>query len=175
MEINENNIEETAPPQPDIESILSETDVESEVQPRRKGDGLMPTSIIGAFLGMLVSTIPAVIGVLLFKTNVHILFAAIPFCIFGGIIIFKGFRDKRALILTIIFTLIGAYLTLASCIAAEYVMSYKMNIFNIPLVTLTKLISPEILKSVTSDIVFPIIFMILGIAVSWEFLRAKKA
>lgn len=139
-----------------------------------KEQGLLPISIVGALLGMLVGIIPSIIGILLFKSTYAVLFLTIPLGICGGIIMLKGYRDKCALILMIIFSLLGVYLTIVIYESAIFAVLYNMSLFNIPLITILMFGSADIWSSFSLNSIYAFIFVALGVWISWEILAKQK-
>jgi hypothetical protein len=97
-------------------------------------DGLLPISFVGGLLGMLIGILPATIWMIIFRSVFYPLFMLVPVFIYGGITLFRGCRDTRAVILTGVLSLAGAYLTAVFCQSAAYVAKYKMSAINIPYV-----------------------------------------
>jgi hypothetical protein len=140
-------------------------------------DGLLPISLVGGLLGMLVSILPATIWMILFKSLFYPLYLLIPVFIYGGITLFRGCRDIRAVVLTGFFSLAGAYLTSVSCQAAAYVADYKMSPVNIPLVVADLIGKKEALVDpfFSSANILPLTFTIIGFLVAMLFFRYNAA
>ena len=169
LEEQEENFSEIERALYDDEDIISKKKTES---------GSLMMSIIGAFLGMIVGMIPYVIVTVLFKQLVAslIFFSLIPIGICFGIILFRGKKKIRSLVLIIIFSVIGMYLSVLLYEAAIIATAYGMPFYTIPVVFILILGTAEIYPIIASDSLYAVIFVALGVFVSWEILRyrAKK-
>lgn len=150
------------------EDTLSETSKASfknEQGPNTHFDTSLPMSVIACFVGMLAGTLPATIWTLIFRFSFIPLYALLPIAVYCSIKLFRGRMGRQGLILTIIFSLLGAYLTAASCQAALFVVQYKMLFLNIPLVAIAMLGRAESLPGsvLSAATLFPVIFSLLGI------------
>ena len=145
---------------------------EDKLRKKRNPDAHWPISIVGAFAGMLVGTLPSSIWALVFDASFSPLYAFVPLCVYFGIRLFRGFTGKRGFILTMIFSLVGLYLAALSSLAVEDILHYGMSVFYLPLVTIAMIGKGGLLSSsvISSANIFPIIFMAIGAAVSYELL-----
>jgi hypothetical protein len=91
-----------------------------------------------------------------------------------GIILLKGCRDYRAVILTAVFSLPGIYLTLLFQNAAVFAALYNIPLSNIPMIAITNIGRLDF-SEVSSDFIYALIFAALGIWISWELFRKKPA
>lgn len=139
-------------------------------------DALLPVSVVGGLVGMLVGTLPATICSLIFGRAFSPLYVFLPLFIYLGIKIFKGYSDRRGVIMVAIFSALGFYLTLLSCQAAAYVLRYQMFILNIPLVTISLIGQANVLRgpAFSSAYILPLVFALLGIFLSEELMMRKK-
>ncbi len=142
----------------------------TETKPGKKDDAHWPTSIIGAFVGMLAGTLPAAAWALIFGASFSPLYLLVPLAVYYGIKLMGKLEGPRGLALLIIFTAIGLYLTLLSCQAAGDVLKYKMSVFNLPLVTITLIGRSGVLPApfFSSANVFPVVFAAIGTALAYE-------
>ncbi len=159
------------------DDIPNDADVVASAATLEAGsDAHWPISIIGAFVGMLIGTLPASIWALIFGFSFTPLYLLVPLCIYFGIRLFRGVDGKRGLILIIIFSLIGLYLTALSCQATVDVVRFKMSILNLPLVTIAMIGKSGVLPSpaFSSANVFPVVFTAIGVMLTYEPLRKLK-
>lgn len=157
----------------------SPTDVNTVIKSTRKHDPLLPISVVGGLVGMLIGILPATIWLLIFGASFSPLYIFLPLIIYLGIKIFKGYNGKRGIITTCIFTLIGTYLTMLSCQAALEVAKYykyHMSFLSVPLVTITKIGKSNALPGplFSAAYVFPAVFIILGVLLAYELLMQIK-
>ena len=138
-------------------------------------DAHWPTSIIGAFVGMLIGTLPASIWALIFGFSFSPLYLLVPLCVYYGIRILNGHEGTRGFILTVIFSLLGLYLTVLSCLATVDVLKFKMFVFNLPLITIAMIGKSDVLTSpaFSSANVFPVVFTVIGAALAYELLMRR--
>ena len=139
-------------------------------------DAHWPVSIVGAFIGMLVGTLPASIWTLIFGASFSPLYLLMPLCVFYGIKILRGYMGRRGFILTVLFSLLGLYLTALSCQAVGDVMKFKMSVFQLPLVTIAMIGEKGALPSpaFSSANVFPFVFTAIGAALAHELLMRNE-
>lgn len=140
-----------------------------------KHEVTFPVSIVGGLLGMLAGTLPASAWVLLTGFSFPPLYALLPFFIYWGIRILKGYSGKGAVIMTGIFSAPSLYLTALSCQAAAYVIKYHMLFFNVPLVTILLIGKSGALPNplISSANVFPFIFTFFGLLLLKELMMKK--
>jgi hypothetical protein len=83
---------------------------------------------------------------------------------------------RRGFILTVLFTLLGLYLTALSCQAVGDVLKFGMSVINLPLVTIGMIGKKGVLPSpaFSAANVFPVVFTAIGAALAYELLRRKK-
>jgi hypothetical protein len=143
---------------------------------RARRDGLLPLSVIGALVGMLVGTLPATACALIFGVAFSPLYAFMPLIVYLGIRLFGGLDGRRGLITLCVFSAVGFYLTLVSCQAANYVIEYHVLFLSIPLVTMSLLGQPSVLPAhiFSSFYIFPFVFTLLGVFLSEELLMRQK-
>lgn len=153
-------------------------DVGAPVRLRLSGkqDALLPISVVGGLIGMLAGTLPAAFWVLIFGTSFSPMYALLPLFIYWGIKLFKGSLDKRGFAVICILSVIGFYLTVLSCYAAQDVLRYKMLFTSLPMVTASLIGGSEAFAGpvVSSAYVFPILFTLLGISLTYELTRRKR-
>ena len=136
---------------------------------------LLPVSLLAALIGLLLGLIPAIVSVLIAKTVFYPLFVAAPLFMYLFNSLLKGGRDIRALIVTAVFSLISAYLTVLACRAALYVSYVKMPVIQIPVLTALIIGRAGALPLSASANVYPLIFTALGVVIAALLLRGKPA
>ena len=133
-----------------------------------KSNKLLPASLLAALIGSLLGPIPAIAGVLIAKMIFYPLFVAAPLLIFLLNSLLGGERGLRALIITILFSLLSAYIGAIACQVAFYVASDSISVFRIPLLTVMVFGRSGVLPALASAYVYPIVFAALGIAIAAE-------
>ena len=151
----------------------SSEEFHGQARKKKPRDGLLPVSIVGAFFGMLVGMLPLIALIVLMHTTYSVLFLTIPLGICGGIILLKGCRDYRAVILTVVFSLAGIYLTLLFRDAAVFAALYNIPPSNIPMIAITNIGRFDF--EISTNFVYALIFAALGILISRELFRKKPA
>jgi hypothetical protein len=139
-------------------------------------DAHWPASIVGAFVGMLVGTLPESIWTLVFREPFSPLYLFVPLCVFCGIKILRGYMGRRGFILTVIFSLLGLYLTALSVQAVGDMLKLTMSVFYLPLVTIAMIGEKGVLPSpaFSSANVFPVVFTAIGAALAHELLMRNR-
>jgi hypothetical protein len=130
--------------------------------------------VLASLIGAILSPIPAVIGVYIIGRPFYPLFIAAPFIICLFLLLLKGWRDIRAVIVMSIFSLAGAYLTALSCYAAMYARAWGMSFTQIPILTVWSLAQPNNMPPSASAYLYPLLFSATGVLVAWELLRGRK-
>ena len=143
---------------------------------RSGGDTLLPASVVGGFIGMLVGTLPVVIWFMVFRFTFSPMYVFLPLFVYLGLKLFGGFRGRMGLITLCGFTVLGFFFTLLSVEAAVDILRYGMTIFNVPLVAVTLIGQQDVLAGplFSSAYVFPLIFSLLGVFISEELLMRKR-
>jgi len=136
-----------------------------------KNSRLLPASLLAALIGLLLGPIPAVAGVLVANRIFYPLFAAAPLFMYLFNSLLRGGRDSRTLIVTIVFSILSAYLGAVMCQVAFFVAGDGVSIFRIPAITAMVFGVSGILPESASAYVFPLVFTALGVAVAAELNR----
>jgi hypothetical protein len=133
-------------------------------------EALLPVSVVGGIVGMLIGTLPASVWVLLFGTSFSPMYVFLPLFIYLGIRVFRGCRDRRGFAVACILSVIGFFLTVLSCQAALDVLKFKMLFLNLPLVTVTMIGGGGSLSEpvFSSTYLFPVLFTALGVMLVYE-------
>lgn len=122
--------------------------------------------IVGAFAALLVMSVCFGItgGVRYFP------FILLPLCICFANILFKGNKALAGLACCIIFTALGVFLAPAFFSAVSYCAKQDASFLTVPLVALGKVGENNFFTDISfsSQTVFPVVFAIIGIAVSWQ-------
>ena len=131
--------------------------------------------VIGALLGTLVGLIPSVLTVLLIEGVSAWLFALVPLCAMWGYRKLGGKRNNAAIVIVILLSLLGVFLL-------EYIqlVAYLIGQYHAPLgltlnVALQNFMDPEMFPLVLKDCAIPLLFMVLGIALGWRYLRQTNS
>lgn len=142
------------------------------IKENAKHDVRLPMSIVGCVAGMLIGTLPAALWTLIFGVTFPLLYAFMPLLIYLGIKVFKGYAGKRGIIMTVGFSLVGFYLTLLSCSAADWLLQFKMPFTYLPFVTVKLIGRGDALPAeiFSSAYIYPALFTILGVLLAYMLL-----
>ena len=146
-----------------------------------KYNKLLPISLLAGLIGLILGPIPSVVYVLISDSSsifitgdvtgntFYPFFMATPLIIFLFNSLFKGGRDVRALIVTAVFSLAGAYLTaLMSIMTTFYTIGFENTFFKI-FTRVFEAIGRLDYLSITlnpSAYVYPLIFTALGVVIA---------
>jgi len=144
------------------------------VKKRRDGEGLVALAVLGALVGMVVGLIPVTVWTYVCKTDFFPLYALIPIAVYLFMRLFRAKHDTSSIMLLIFFSALGAYLALLSCQAAFDVISLKMSVLEIPLLTVLSIGKSGVIPLGASQLLFPVIFSALGIFASIALLSITK-
>ena len=136
-------------------------------------NGLLPVSLLAALIGMILGPIPSVICILIVGKTFYPLFIAAPLLIYVFSALLKGGRDIRAIVITAVFSLAGAYLTAVSCEATYIAIEQRAFVLQIPLLIAMNLGSVDILPAFASAYIYPLIFTALGVVVAAQLLKGR--
>ena len=158
----------------EIEEILSDAESQKDLI-KHKNNNLLPATLLAALIGLLLGSIPVVAGVLIASRIFYPLFVAAPLLMFLFNSLLGGERGSRTLIITIVFSLISAYLGAVACQVADYVVKDSISIFRIPLIIAMVFGRSGVLPASASEYVYPLVFTALGVVIAMELNRSKSA
>ena len=131
----------------------------------------MPFSVLAALLGAIFGLIPATLCAYFFETAFYPFFVAAPLLSYLLNKLFKGGRDIRTFFIIALLSFVSAYVTAQACQVARIVSFFSMSILRIPAFTIEAFVESVVLTDSFSAYLYPLLFTVLGIAVTWEFLR----
>lgn len=150
--------------------ISENADIEEELPAVKKDGGSVLMSVIAGLLGtfialLLISLCCGITGGIRYFP-----FILLPLCICFANVIFKGDKSVPGIICNIIFTALGVFLVPAFFSAVQYCLKHGTSLITIPFVALGRITDKNFFTdiSLSSHTVFPIIFAIIGVAVSWQ-------
>ena len=159
----------------DEDQIFTPKAVKNPSVPKgQDGEGLVYLSVLGAVIGIVAGLIPVTVWTYLCKTDFFPLYALCPLAVYLFMRLFRAEYDTSAIMILVFFSVLGTYLALLSCQAAYSVISFKMSVMEIPILTVLSFGNPGILPRSASQIVFPVIFSALGIFTSIVLLAIGK-
>ncbi|UOO38423.1 hypothetical protein IZU99_03990 [Oscillospiraceae bacterium CM] len=131
---------------------------------------LLPMSIVGGFCGVILAVLPTTVLTYITGTVFWPLFVLPPIFVYAGIRLFKGFDDRRAVVLTGFYTVLGVYLTALSCQAALDVIRFQMSFLSIPLILLMSIgrHAAADVSLFSTAVIYPMIFTMLGFIIILE-------
>ena len=134
---------------------------------------LLPFSLLAALIGVIIGPIPLLAGIFIGERVLLPLFIVTPLLTHLINKLLKGGRDIRALIVNAVFSLAGVYITALACQATFYLIMNELPLSQLPILIGLQFGSIESLPAV-STLIYPLIFTILGIAMSWELMRGSR-
>ena len=160
--------------QPVFASAVRQSDYETKAQTEENElNGSYLTGLLGAVLGMVAGmAVNLLLMVLAHKISVW-LFALIPFCAMFGYKRMKGKTNWVAMLIVIVLSLIAVplmeYIYLAISVAKEYDASLSEALKEVGRV----FFQSKVLKETTPEMLKMLLFMALGVAVSWGYMRGN--
>ena len=135
---------------------------------------LLPFSVIAALLGAIIGPIPLLAYIFIGNKILFPLFAVAPLLTHLLNKLFRGGRDVRTLIINIVFSFASAFMALIACQAVSDVIVDKAAISQIPRYFYFLFGTGNALPTTISGYTYPLIFTVLGIAMSWELMRGSR-
>ena len=140
---------------------------------RENGSYLL--GILGAFIGMLVGTIPTFLTVVYMQMEYSVLFALIPICAYLGYKLFRGKMDKAALIVSIVMAVLGVFILnfeyLAFLIKHEYGLPFSETLSVMP----ELLRDGEVWAAIAADSLQEFLFSARGVFIAWRLISGTAA
>lgn len=162
----------------EVEELDEIEEIEEEYEEERYVDeGSAAASVLGGLVGMFIALIlcTAIFGI--FGRMPYVFLFLFPLCVCFMSLVFKGSLNIGGLVCEIIFTAIGIIIHPAFFIALHYTKANGTSFLSVPLVALTEIGNYNFFTnfSFATSTVFPIIIAIIGIIISWQIFRLKKA
>ena len=133
--------------------------------------GLLPLSLTAAIAGLILGPIPSLACYLLIGKVFYPLFIAAPLLIYLFNSLLRGCRDIRAIIVTAVFSLAAAYLTLLYCESARYLLAVGESLYKIPSHTVMSLNRFDLVTKTASACVYPLLFTALDVVIASQLYR----
>ena len=166
----------------EINNEVEEPEVTEEIEEEYEEDryvdeGSAAASVLGGLVGMFIALILSTVFFALTKTMPYLLFFLFPLCICFMSLVFKGSLNIGGLVCEIIFTALGIFMLPAFLSACHFVKANGTSFFSVPLVALTEIGNSNFFTNFAfkTSTVFPILIAIIGIIISWQIFRLKKA
>ena len=134
---------------------------------------LLPFSLLAALIGAIVGPVPLLAGIFISEKVFYPLFIIAPLLTHFINKLLKGGRDIRALIVNAVFSLVSTYTALLACQATIYLINNNLPLTQLPILIGLQLGGPDVMPEL-STLIYPVIFAILGIAMSWELMRGSR-
>lgn len=139
--------------------------------------GSPAASVLGGLVGMFIALIlsTAIYGI--FGRMPYVLLFLFPLCVCFISLLFKGSLNIGGLICEIIFTAIGIIIHPAFFISLHYAKANGTSFLSVPLIALTEIGNCNLFTnfSFSTSTVFPVIIAVIGIIISWQIFKLKKA
>lgn len=129
--------------------------------------GSYVTGVIGAFLGVIVGTVPTICTVMLADRIFALLYALIPICGFFGYRLFKGPMNRWAIGITVIFSLLSVYWMMV-VIQVLVPLGYGLSLSESLAVILPQLGSLNFWANMTANSASSFLFLLIGIFIAWS-------
>ena len=144
--------------------------VRDEVQSNQE-NGSYLTGFLGALLGMLVGLIPSILTIALVDRIYALLFALVPLASAWGYRKFNGKQNKASIVIVVLLSLLGVfvmqYLSVSIYLMREYAVSFGETFAY----TMEELLNLEGFMLVAQDSLVPILFMLLGVFIAWNYVK----
>lgn len=169
---NEASEEEISEISPETEEITEETTEERYVD-----TGSVAGSVLGGLVGMIIALLLCTVIHGIFGKTPYLTFFLFPLCICVMSLIFSGSLTKGGIITAAVFNFLGIIAYPAFSAACDSVLDRALSPLSVPLVALTQIGKTNLLSSFsfTSQFVYPIIIAIIGIVITWQIFKLKKA
>ncbi len=160
----------------DEELVVSEENEDTE-EYRYIDTGSPAASVLGGLVGMFIALVLSTVVYGVFGKMPYILLFLFPLCVCFVSLLFNGSLNIGGLICEIIFTAIGIIIHPAFFIALHYVKANGTSFLSVPLVALTEIGNNNLFTnfSFSTATVFPVIIAVIGIIISWQIFKLKKA
>ena len=163
----------------EVEELVEteETEEEFEDEDRYIDEGSVAASVLGGLVGMILALIlsTAIYGI--FGRMPYVFLFLFPLCVCFMSLVFKGSLNIGGLVCEIIFTAVGIIVHPAFFIALHYTKANGTSFLSVPLVALTEIGNYNFFTNISfsTSTVFPIIISVIGIIISWQIFKLKKA
>ena len=155
----------------EVEAVDTSSDVGGVILIDPAYSKRLPFSLLAGLLGAILGMIPAALCTYWFGSTFYPLFVAAPLLIFLFNKLFKGGCDIRTLFITAGFSLASAYVTALASQVAILMLHFNLPVRYLLPFTAEALAEPDLLPWPVPVYVYPLVFVALGVAITWELLR----
>ncbi len=131
--------------------------------------------VVGAFLGMIVGSIPSFLTIAFMQMEYAVLFALIPLCAYFGYKLFRGKMNKAALVVSILMAILGVFLLYFELIIFSVMHEYGASFSQVMSVMPSLLRDGEVWASILTGALQEFLFMGLGIFFVWRLISSTAA
>ncbi len=158
--------------QPVQSAAMQRSDAEIQARTREnESGGSYLTGVLGAILGMLAGIAVNLLTMVFLQRIFSLLFALVPVGAMFGYKLCKGKTNKLSILLVILLSLIAIPLMEYLSIALGLVKEYGAPLGEALRLTGDMFFEPEVLKSSSGDMLKMLLFMGLGLFISWGYMR----
>lgn len=131
--------------------------------------------VIGAFLGMIVGSVPSFLTIAFMEMEYAVLFALIPLCAYFGYKLFRGKMNKAALAVSIVMAFLGVFLLYFEMIAFSAMKEYGLSFGEVMSFMPELLRDGELWADILTHALKEFLFMGLGIVFVWRLISSTAA
>ena len=148
--------------------------VKSKAEDNQQNGNYLP-GILGAFLGMIVGSVPTFLTIAFMQMEYALLFALIPICAYFGYKLFGGRMNRTALVVSIVMAVLGVFL-----LNFEYIAYMVMHDYNATFGEMIRFM-PELLRDgsvwleIAANSLQEFLFSALGVLFAWRFISGTAS
>lgn len=154
-------------------AVRNQNDQTREQVEDNEVSGNYALGIIGALLGMLVGLVPNLLTIIFVERIYGILFALVPVAAMFGYKLFKGRMSRASVVIVIVLSLLGVVLIPYAELAFYLIRDYHLPFGEGLSVAFQLMADPGNWADLRGEFLQLLLFMALGIFVSFRFLRGK--
>ena len=128
------------------------------------------TGFLGAVLGAIVGLIPNVLTMLFAERIFALLFALVPLAAMFGYRLFKGRKDKAAVVIIVLLSVLAVFVQQTIYVVIELTKEYGVTFAEAFDATREFLFTSEGMSAMMQDCAMQFVFMALGIVIAWRYL-----
>ncbi len=125
---------------------------------------------IGAVLGTIIGLIPNVLTMLYAERIYALLFALVPLAAMFGYRLFKGRKDKAAIVIIVLLSVLAVFVQQTIYVVIELTKEYGVTFAEAFDATREFLFTSEGVSAMMQDCAMQFVFMALGIVIAWRYL-----
>lgn len=142
---------------------------------RNKTNGSYLTGFVGAFLGMLLGSVPSILSIVLADTIYALLFALVPIASAWGYRKFNGKMDKLSVVMVILLSFVSIFIMNFFTLAVFFVQDYSLGLGEGLWLSSQLLFTGEGLMLILQSSGSMFLFMVLGLFLAWRFIVKTNA